>query len=348
MRENWTKRLEILRYLAAQAAWSEGTPSVREVGDAVGLRSSQTAYKHLKKLEEAGYVERTDNAIELRNPNTGALLRQLSASPQNWWDRWRGDAPDISGLSISPDGSLLLSAHYGLVMIWDLSRGELLRTVDALPGGEHIAVSSDGRYFIVQSVLDDHGCTVYALSDGHLLTNIDGGSSLDNTLVISPDGGWFATGGSREIQLWQLPTGEKLAALVTDKKTRKKVDKDHFDSVAISPDGRFLFGGTSGRGHIVVWDLHTKEVLDVLAGHENSVTCLAVSPDGRFLFSGSFDSSLRMWDITSDDQLHVLRIGTDRYPDSIAVSPDGRLLAVVACDNGPPLYKRDIQIWDIG
>ena len=31
---------------------------MREVGEAVGLRSSQTAYKHLRKLEEAGYVER--------------------------------------------------------------------------------------------------------------------------------------------------------------------------------------------------------------------------------------------------------------------------------------------------
>lgn len=59
VRENWAKRLEILRYLAARAARGEGTPSVREVGDAVDLRSSQTAYKHLKKLEEAGYVERT-------------------------------------------------------------------------------------------------------------------------------------------------------------------------------------------------------------------------------------------------------------------------------------------------
>lgn len=59
MRENWGVRLEILRYLAAQAAQGEGPPSIREVGVAVGLSSSQTVYKHLRKLEEAGYVERT-------------------------------------------------------------------------------------------------------------------------------------------------------------------------------------------------------------------------------------------------------------------------------------------------
>lgn len=58
VRENWEKRMEILRYLANRAARSEGPPSVREIGDAVGLRSSQTAYKHLRKLAETGYVKR--------------------------------------------------------------------------------------------------------------------------------------------------------------------------------------------------------------------------------------------------------------------------------------------------
>jgi repressor LexA len=59
MRENWGIRLEILRYLAARETQGEGPPSVREMGEAVGLRSSQTAYKHLGKLKEAGYVEKT-------------------------------------------------------------------------------------------------------------------------------------------------------------------------------------------------------------------------------------------------------------------------------------------------
>src|SRR5918998_5487599 len=56
--ENWGKRLEMLRHLARMSARGEGAPTVREIGEAVGLRSSQTAYKHLKRLEEAGYVER--------------------------------------------------------------------------------------------------------------------------------------------------------------------------------------------------------------------------------------------------------------------------------------------------
>ena len=56
--ENWKVRMEMLRHLARASARGEWSPSVREVGEAVGLRSSQTAYKHLKRLEDAGYVER--------------------------------------------------------------------------------------------------------------------------------------------------------------------------------------------------------------------------------------------------------------------------------------------------
>lgn len=33
-------------------------PSIREIGEAVGLRSSQTVYHHLRRLQEDGYVRR--------------------------------------------------------------------------------------------------------------------------------------------------------------------------------------------------------------------------------------------------------------------------------------------------
>ena len=56
--ENWKVRMKMLRHLARMSARGEGVPTVREVGEAVGLKSSQTAYKHLKKLEDAGYVEK--------------------------------------------------------------------------------------------------------------------------------------------------------------------------------------------------------------------------------------------------------------------------------------------------
>jgi repressor LexA len=50
-------RLRILEFLARRDL-AEGPPAVREVGEAVGLRSPQTVHHHLLRLEEEGYVER--------------------------------------------------------------------------------------------------------------------------------------------------------------------------------------------------------------------------------------------------------------------------------------------------
>ena len=52
------RRVEILRYLARRASMEGPPPSVREIGAAVGLSSSQTVHHHLGTLEEEGYVSR--------------------------------------------------------------------------------------------------------------------------------------------------------------------------------------------------------------------------------------------------------------------------------------------------
>lgn len=52
------RKFDILRFLARRASEGKLPPGVREVGEAVGLRSSRSAHAHLSRLEEAGYVER--------------------------------------------------------------------------------------------------------------------------------------------------------------------------------------------------------------------------------------------------------------------------------------------------
>jgi repressor LexA len=60
-------RLRILEYLAR---WDKtlGPPTVREIGEAVGLRSSQTVHHHLRKLEADGYVEQGTAPNRKRRP----------------------------------------------------------------------------------------------------------------------------------------------------------------------------------------------------------------------------------------------------------------------------------------
>lgn len=54
------RRREILELLARSSGGSvpHAPPSIREIGEAVGLRSKQTVHHHLSRLEGEGYIER--------------------------------------------------------------------------------------------------------------------------------------------------------------------------------------------------------------------------------------------------------------------------------------------------
>jgi repressor LexA len=82
-------RLRILEFLAR---WNQtlGPPTVREIGEAVGLSSSQTVHHHLRKLEADGYVERGTASNHKQRPlrltqrgwqavSTRPLLGQIAA-----------------------------------------------------------------------------------------------------------------------------------------------------------------------------------------------------------------------------------------------------------------------------
>ncbi|WP_436861852.1 transcriptional repressor LexA [Staphylococcus caeli] len=74
MRELTKRQNEIFEYIK-QTVHSKGyPPSVREIGEAVGLASSSTVHGHLSRLEEKGYIRRDPTkprAIEIVNEQLG-------------------------------------------------------------------------------------------------------------------------------------------------------------------------------------------------------------------------------------------------------------------------------------
>jgi repressor LexA len=67
------RKLGILRFLARRTLEGEGSPSVREVGAAVGLRSTRSVHGNLGRLEKDGYVERA-----------GGQHRSLRLTEKGW------------------------------------------------------------------------------------------------------------------------------------------------------------------------------------------------------------------------------------------------------------------------
>jgi repressor LexA len=53
-----TRQRNIMEYIIAEVQQKGYPPSVREIGEAVGLSSSSTVHAHLAKLEQLGYIRR--------------------------------------------------------------------------------------------------------------------------------------------------------------------------------------------------------------------------------------------------------------------------------------------------
>lgn len=69
-------------------------------------------------------------------------------------------------------------------------------------------------------------------------------------------------------------------------------------SVAFSPDSRLLAWGSSDTT-VKVWNVGTKDEIQILRGHTSWVEGVAFSPDGRQIASASLDGSVKIWDTPS-------------------------------------------------
>ena len=93
------------------------------------------------------------------------------------------------------------------------------------------------------------------------------------------------------------------------------------ESIAFSPDGRFLASGSSD-GTVKIWNLANGAELRTLTGHTDIVTAVAFSPNGQLLATASRDKTVRLWNPGTGKKLWG-----QPGQESVAFSPDGSLLA---------------------
>ncbi len=83
----------------------------------------------------------------------------------------------------------------------------------------------------------------------------------------------------------------------------------------------------------------TERLFDVkgFIGHTNSIESLAFSPDGRYVLSGSRDSTARLWDTQTQQEIYVLP--HDNWVRSVTFSPDGRYALTGGDDTTARLWE---------
>ncbi|HSN75537.1 MAG TPA: WD40 repeat domain-containing protein, partial [Anaerolineae bacterium] len=294
----------------------------------------------------------TPGELILWDAATGAELRRLE-----------GHIAGLVALAFTPDGSALLASSgdaeifsdqlpqgaredSGIVgvtsdmLLWNVASGQVRQRF--APWAEDaftLAISPDGTRALAGSYYNNVA-VLWDLESGVRLGALEGHNEGIHALAFSPDGQQALTGSYDDsLMLWNLASGQRLAVL-------KGHDSDVL-AVAINPDGRTAL--SSGRdGGLMQWDLVDAQEIRRLPGHEDAVWDVAFTPDGRKAFSSSGasspnvqvqDASLRLWDLTSGEQLQVAALPVDVIM-QVAISADGRT-ALAATTDGL------IRIWDL-
>ncbi len=78
------KQKEILDYLKNEIISTGYPPTVREIGEAVNLKSTSSVFQHLERLEKNGYIKRDESkprAIEIIDENFNMVRRETVSVP---------------------------------------------------------------------------------------------------------------------------------------------------------------------------------------------------------------------------------------------------------------------------
>jgi repressor LexA len=153
------KRLEILELLARREGTAGRTPSIREIAEGVSLRSSQTVYHHLNRLEEAGYLKRLDD-----RPRTPRLTEKGWVAALDGGTNLLGRIAAGRGLEAVVTGDEAYSLAAELLLPGSGRRRYLLRVVGQSMTGARI---EDGDLLVVEEDEDPpDGTIVVALLNG--------------------------------------------------------------------------------------------------------------------------------------------------------------------------------------
>ena len=233
---------------------------------------------------------------------------------------------EVHGAVFAPGGRTLASGSGKGLELWDLET-RTGTTTSLASGATAVALSEDGAVLASGS-----GSGQVQLHDpeGRVTATLSGHTHEIRSLAFTRDGRTLASGAGDGIRLWDVARRSGSATLPVDA-----------TSVAFSPDGSMLASG-SGDG-VRLWDVATRTEVAThrhgSGGWGSGVNSVVFSPDGTLLASGGDDTTVRLWDVETEESVGVLE-EHDGPVRSVAFSPDGTLLA-----SGSGLA---VHLWDPG
>lgn len=224
----------------------------------------------------------------------------------------------------APDGkSLAFSSGDGKTRLLDLASGKITRTLDytftgfseqgsGTDNGRGVQFTPDGKSFVA---LFESTIRIYDATSGDLRKMVATGRTQDS-IHLTADGQMVAAMLDREVQLWEVATGEMKAAL-------KVTDGEYLFSIVLSPDGKQVL--TRGHQHLRVWDIATGQVvgtmaIETLPGEAQatlqsfSTVGMAFSTDGKRVAVCLPNHQVALWTVADGKPLPVTAANLAAFP----------------------------------
>ncbi|MBW4432670.1 MAG: AAA-like domain-containing protein [Pelatocladus maniniholoensis HA4357-MV3] len=238
------------------------------------------------------------------------------------------DSSRPTNIAFSPDGKTIASGSNYTIKFWDITTGQVIKTLAGNEGVKSVAFSPDGK--IIASGGYDKTIKLWDITTGQVIKTLSSQNNSIYEIKFSPNSKILASRSNNNIiQLWDVTTGKVIKNL-----------SDHTDlvnSIVFSPDGKILASASSDTT-IKFWDVATGKAIKTLTGHVDTVNSIAFSPDGNLIASGSDDKTIKLWDVTTGKAKTFL--GNNSPVTSVAFSPDSNMIV-----SGN--YENTIKIWDV-
>jgi WD40 repeat protein len=268
---------------------------------------------------------------------------------------------EIVAIAAQSDARVVTVSKNRLLLVWSLGSGQILHALEghhacavtalpdgsvALSNGDDVQVwdvESGQVSVLIPSKYTGHLRALAPLPDCRILVTADTDGYLGVWDLGSGSGNTISQG--HRLDVATLPSGRIISV------GGRVIRIDDFNS--ISEATRYLLGGIRTfalaalpGGRIVsavddrmlrVWDLASRQTLNVLEGHAAHVRAVASMPDGHIV-SCSYDGTLRIWDPASKQSRNVLEGHSEAVSAVVALS-DGCVVSASFDD-------ATLRLWD--
>jgi len=319
----------------------------------------------LVKAQAADYVRAAQIRLLLQ-PIAQRLLesdgRQIVADKlKTLVDRLRTDFPTNSGYAAA--NLLHLAFHleiklddwdFSRLSIWqaDLRKCRLPRTnfsqahfsntafMEKFDAILAVAFSADGDLLAAGGASGN--VHLWRARDSELLSICRGRGRWVWAVTFSPVGDLLASSGSDcVVHLWELTEFSRDGSNTGETGPIQHPLVGHTNTIfglAFSPDGQRLASASADQT-IGLWDITSKQLIQMLLGHTATVYAVAFSPDGQLLASASRDQTVRIWQAATGACLQVLEAHQTPVV-ALCFSSDGQWLVTASVDN-------KVKVWQI-